>query len=216
MKKKCVLLLSGGLDSVTTLVFALSEGYEVVAISFEYGQKHAIELKLAAENAKKYGISHKIFNMREIFSGFNSALIANDTGGISHNAFPSTYVPARNTIFLSIASGFAESIGVSEIFIGANAIDYSGYPDCRPEFIKSFEKTINLGTSFEGKFEIKTPLLDMTKAEIIQLGTRLSVDYSKTISCYDPIEEKPCGNCGSCKIRAEGFSAAGVIDPSIS
>lgn len=204
--KKCVLLLSGGLDSVTTLAYISSLGYSVSAISFQYGQKHSIELEYAKYNAKKYNASHTIFNMQDIFVNFNSSLINNNTKGIKKNSFPTTYVPARNTIFLSVSLGFAESIDACEIFIGANIVDYSGYPDCRPEFIKAFESAANLGTSFNGKFKIQAPLINMTKSEIIKLGKSLEVDYTNTISCYNPNSNgSECGICDSCKIRIEGF-----------
>lgn len=210
--KKCVLLLSGGLDSVTTLAYAKSIGYDVISISFCYGQKHSIEVEFAKYNAEKYNSNHKIINMTDVFSGFDSSLIGLKSVSKDYDLnknkkiIPKTYVPARNIIFLSIASGYAESLKINEIFIGANAVDYSGYPDCRPEFISSFENTINVGTSFaRGNFRIRTPLINMKKSEIIKLGISLGVDYSKTISCYDPVNSTPCGKCDSCRIREEGF-----------
>jgi len=205
MKKSCVVLLSGGLDSVTTIAKCFHEGYDCHAISFEYGQHHSCEIDFAKYNAGIYAKTHKVFDMRAVFGEFNSALINNHSSGIGSKNFPKTYVPARNMIFLSISIGYAESIGCSEVFIGANAVDYSGYPDCRPEFIDSFQKTANLGTSFDGKISIKTPLINMTKTEIIELGMKLGVDYSRTISCYFPDNGKPCLICDSCKIRETAF-----------
>ncbi|QED23739.1 7-cyano-7-deazaguanine synthase QueC [Candidatus Deianiraea vastatrix] len=210
--KKCVLLLSGGLDSVTTLALVNSQKYDVYAISFLYGQKHSIELEYAKHNAEVFKVKHKIFDMRSAFSDFNSSLLGVgeiSKTGVIDDGIPNTYVPARNIIFLSIALGYAESINAKEIFIGANAIDYSGYPDCRPEFIESFQKMANIGTTFSnGELKIQTPLIAMKKSEIIKLGLSLGVDYSKTISCYSPENGKECGKCDSCIIRKKGFEEA--------
>jgi len=217
--KKCILLLSGGLDSVTTLAFAKNEKYDITAISFKYGQKHEIELDLAKYNAEKFNVNHKIIDLTSAFLGFKSSLLG--IGEVKKNSIetdeiPNTYVPARNIIFLSIASGLAESINAKEIFIGANTVDYSGYPDCRPEFIESFQKMINIGTVFaNGDFKIQTPLISMKKSEIIKLGIYLGVDYSKTISCYEPVEKNPCKKCDACKIRSLGFKEAGIEDLSM-
>jgi 7-cyano-7-deazaguanine synthase len=206
MTKNCLVLLSGGLDSVTTIAKCLYDGYDCHAISFKYGQRHSCEIEYAEYNAKLYAKTHKIFDMSKVFADFNSSLINNELDGIVDDKFPKTYVPARNMIFLSIATGYAESIGCSEIFIGANAIDYSGYPDCRPEFIDAFQKMANLGTSFDDKFSINAPLINMEKVQIIELGLKLGVDYSKTISCYFPKNNHPCLVCDSCKIREDAFA----------
>ncbi len=223
MSKKAVLLLSGGLDSATTLALAKEEGFEVYALSFRYGQRHAVELKAAVNVAKTLGAKqHKIADIDlRLFGG--SALtddisVPKDRSDdeISHG-IPITYVPARNTIFLSFALAWAEVLGAYDIFIGVNALDYSGYPDCRPEFIEAFEKTANLATAYgvEAKQHIKihTPIIAMSKAEIIREGLRLGVDYSTTISCYDPTPEgKPCGHCDSCALRRKGFEANDIIE----
>jgi 7-cyano-7-deazaguanine synthase len=256
--KKAVILLSGGIDSSTTAAIAKNEGYEIYALSFDYNQRHKIEL----EAAQKVALSLKVkkhlvikFDLREIGG---SALTSDmevpkdrEALGVRHNeskgtsrimVIPITYVPARNTIFLSFALGWAEALKAEDIFIGANAIDYSGYPDCRPEYLKAFEKMANLATkaSVEGKikFSIKAPLLRLTKAEIIRKGTELGLDYSLTWSCYDPQKDRnalsamsgelkqnihdasrithrgyiPCGRCDSCIFRAKGFKEAGIKD----
>lgn len=219
--KKAVLLLSGGLDSATTLALAREQGFEVYALSFRYGQRHAVELKAAARVADVLGArEHKIADIDlRLFGG--SALTDDiavpkdrSEADISHG-IPITYVPARNTIFLSFALAWAEVLKAYDIFIGVNALDYSGYPDCRPEFIEAFERTANLATAYgvEAKQHIRihTPIIDMTKAQIIREGLRLGVDYSMTISCYDPTPEgKPCGHCDSCTLRAKGFSENGL------
>jgi len=232
--KRAVVLLSGGLDSTTSLAIAKSEGYEVFTLSFNYGQRHKNELELASINSNKYGARKHLvidINMRDIGG---SALTDNievpkdsaETRTYTSKeekgtAIPVTYVPARNTIFLSFALAWAETLKAEDIFIGVNAIDYSGYPDCRPEFIRAFEKMANLATkvSVEGefKFKIQTPLLELTKAGIIKKGIELGVDYSTTWSCYDPVQEEtnffPCMHCDSCIIRSQGFKDAGTIDP---
>lgn len=223
--KKAVLLLSGGLDSATTLAIAKAQGFEVYALSFRYGQRHAVELKAAARVAEVMGAAeHKIADIDlRLFGG--SALtddiaVPKDRSAhdISHG-IPITYVPARNTIFLSFALAWAEVLGAYDIFIGVNALDYSGYPDCRPEFIEAFERTANLATAYgvEAKqiIKIHTPIIAMTKAEIIAQGVKLGVNYSLTISCYDPIDGKPCGQCDSCQLRNKGFAENGMVDPSL-
>lgn len=223
MTKKAVLLLSGGLDSATTLAIAKAAGYEVYALSFRYGQRHAVELNAAKRVAEALcAKEHKIADIDlRLFGG--SALTADISvpkdrtdDEISHG-IPITYVPARNTIFLSFALAWAEVLGAYDIFIGVNALDYSGYPDCRPEFIESFERTANLATAYgvEAKqhITIHTPIIAMSKAEIIREGLRLGVDYAMTISCYDPSPEgKPCGQCDSCTLRRKGFAENGMAE----
>jgi 7-cyano-7-deazaguanine synthase len=222
--KRAVVLLSGGLDSSTVLAIAKSQGYEPYALSFSYGQRHVIELEAARRVAAAIGVAdHRIaaIDLR-VFGG--SALTADikvpkgrDTAEMGHG-IPITYVPARNTIFLSFALAWAEVLGSSDIFIGVNALDYSGYPDCRPEFIEAFEKLANLATKagVEGrqKLEIHTPLIALTKAEIIAKGIELGVDYGLTSSCYDPSPTgAPCGECDSCLLRRKGFRENGMEDP---
>ncbi|MBO6503921.1 MAG: 7-cyano-7-deazaguanine synthase QueC [Kordiimonadaceae bacterium] len=222
--KKAVVLLSGGLDSATCVAMAQDQGYEVYALSFRYGQRHSVELDAADRIAKHLGVAeHKTAEIDlTLFGG--SALTDDidvpkdrDEGEMEAD-IPVTYVPARNTIFLSFALAYAEVVGAKDIFIGVNALDYSGYPDCRPEFIKSYEETANLGTKVgvteEERIKIQTPLIDMTKAEIAATGTRLGVDYAMTISCYDPDETgAACGHCDSCLLRQKGFREAGLPDP---
>jgi len=223
-QKKAVVLLSGGLDSSTVLAIAKSEGYELHALSFSYGQRHVIELEAARRVAAAIGVAdHRIaaIDLR-VFGG--SALTADiavpkgrDTAAMSHG-IPITYVPARNTIFLSFALAWAEVLGSSDIFIGVNALDYSGYPDCRPEFIEAFEKLANLATKagVEGRQHLKihTPLLALTKAQIVHRGIELGVDFSLTSSCYDPSPTgQPCGECDSCLLRQKGFRENGLTDP---
>jgi len=223
MGKKAVLLLSGGLDSATVLAIAKSQGYDVYALSFKYGQRHAVELQAADRVAAKLDATeHKIAEIDlRLFGG--SALTADiaipknrSNHDIGHGV-PITYVPARNTIFLSFALAWAEVLGAYDIFIGVNAVDYSGYPDCRPEFIESFEKTANLATSYAiesgQKIQIHTPLINLSKSEIIKLGLQLGVDYSMTISCYDPSPQgQACGTCDSCILRAKGFAEHAIIE----
>ncbi len=227
--KKAVLLFSGGLDSTTTLAIAKSEGYEVYALSFNYGQRHEIELKKAHSIAEKVGVAKHLvinFNMRDIGGSAltdNIEVPKDRMQNEKDDEIPITYVPARNTIFLSFALAWAESLEAEDIFIGANAVDYSGYPDCRPEYIRAFENMANLATkiSVEGgvKFKVHTPLISLSKSDIIKKGELLGVDYSMTWSCYDPFykEEQgryvPCLNCESCRLRAKGFDEAGVKDP---
>lgn len=213
---KSLTLLSGGLDSATCLAIAKAEGFLCHAISFRYGQRHQVELEAASKVAKALGaVGHVIVNIDlSQFGGsaLTSANIPVPKDGVA-GGIPVTYVPARNTVFLSLALAYAETLGARDIFIGVNALDYSGYPDCRPEYIAAFEKMANLatkaGVSGEG-FRIRAPLINMTKAEIIRKGKSLGVDYSLTISCYDPSPEGvPCGQCDSCRIRARGFEESG-------
>ena len=217
--KRAVILLSGGLDSVTTLAIAQQQGFECYTLSFNYGQRHDVELDAAAELSKKMGaLEHKIIQI-DLRSIGGSALTDNTIDVPEHHeeGIPVTYVPARNTVFLSIALGWAEVLSAQAIFVGVNAVDYSGYPDCRPEFINAFEQLANLATKagVEGqKLTVHAPLITMTKAEIIQQGIALGVDYSKTISCYQANNEgKACGHCDSCRFRKQGFQQAGVTDP---
>ena len=222
--KKAVVLLSGGLDSATVLAIARSQGYKLYALSFSYGQRHIWELEAAARVAAAIGAAeHKVAQIDlRIFGG--SALTADIAvpkgRGMEEmgHGIPITYVPARNTIFLSFALAWAEVLGSSDIFIGVNALDYSGYPDCRPEFIEAFEKMANLATKagIEGHqaLKIHTPLIAMSKAEIIAKGIELGVDYALTSSCYDPSATgEPCGHCDSCLLRQKGFKESGREDP---
>ncbi len=216
---KAVVLVSGGLDSTTVLAMARSQGYECYTLSFDYGQRHRAELNAAERTARELGATeHKVVNL-DLRSIGGSALTDDnidvpeeETGGI-----PVTYVPARNTVFLSIALGWAEVLGAQDIFIGVNAVDYSGYPDCRPDFIEAFETLANLATKagVEGqKMRIQTPLIDLSKAEIVRQGDALGVDYGLTVSCYQANDEGlACGKCDSCRLRRQGFEAAGMADP---
>lgn len=217
---KAIILLSGGLDSATVLAIAKNSGFELYALSFDYGQRHQIELESANKIAKQIGVKeHKIAKIDlRIFGG--SALTDDIPVPTSASEnIPVTYVPARNTIFLSYALAYAEVIGAFDIFVGVNAVDYSGYPDCRPDFISAFEKLANLATAVgvegKGNFKIHAPLIKMSKAEIIKEGLRLKVDYSQTHSCYDPKENRACGKCDSCRLRLAGFAEAQVKDPLI-
>ncbi len=214
--KKAIVLLSGGVDSTTTAAIAKAEGYEIYALSFDYGQRHRIELDAAKRVAQWLGVKQHLiirFDLSEIGGSALTSDIEVPKGGLKSEAIPITYVPARNTVFLSFALAWAETLGIGDIFIGANAVDYSGYPDCRPEYLQAYEVMANLATkaSIEGKlrFNIKAPLLYMTKAEIIKRGMELGVDYSLTWSCYDPQERDgeivPCGDCDSCRYRKKGF-----------
>jgi 7-cyano-7-deazaguanine synthase len=224
--KRAVVLLSGGLDSATVLAIARSEGYELYALSFSYGQRHIFELEAARRVAASIGVAvHRIAEIDlRVFGG--SALTGDSdvpkgrTADEMGHGIPITYVPARNTIFLSFALAWAEVLGSSDIFIGVNALDYSGYPDCRPEFIEAFEKMANLATKagVEGRqaLEVHTPLISLTKAEIIRKGIELGVDYGLTSSCYDPSPTgAPCGQCDSCLLRQKGFGENGITDPLI-
>ncbi len=221
MKKRAVVLLSGGLDSCTTLAIAKSQGFECYALSFDYGQRHRAELDAAKKIAQSLGVfDHKTLTLNLDQIG-GSALTDNtiDVPIDSTDEIPTTYVPARNTIFLSLALGWAEVLGADDIFIGVNAVDYSGYPDCRSEFIQAFEKVARLATKagIEGHpFLINTPLIDLTKVEIIKAGIKLGVDYSMTVSCYQADDQgKACGICDSCQFRSKGFRTAGVKDPTL-
>lgn len=224
MNKKAVVLLSGGLDSSTILAYAINQGFDIYAISFSYGQRHKFELEASRKVAEHFGVKdHKIANIDlRIFGG--SALTAEidvpkgRTEEEMEGEIPITYVPARNTIFLSFALAFAEVIGSNDIFIGVNAVDYSGYPDCRPEYIEAYEKMANLATKSgvqnDDRLTIHTPLIDLKKSEIIQMGLDLGVDYAITSTCYDPDEQgRPCGICDSCVLRLKGFSELGMKDP---
>jgi 7-cyano-7-deazaguanine synthase len=219
--KKAVVLVSGGLDSATVLAMAKKDGYECYALSFDYGQRHSSELEAASQLAKHSNVAeHKIINLG--MGEFGGSALTDDHINVpteKSQGIPVTYVPARNTVFLSIALGWAEVIDAKDIFIGVNAVDYSGYPDCRPEFISAFEKLANLATKIgveEGGFKIHTPLISLTKAQIIEKGHALSVDYSKTVSCYQAnIKGEACGICESCRLRKQGFEKAGILDPTV-
>lgn len=220
---RAIVLLSGGLDSATCLAIARDQGYECAALTFDYGQRHRHELEAAREVAKSLGVTEHLMVSFDLRQWGGSALTGDmevpkdgrDLGRPS--VIPTTYVPARNTIFLSFALGWAETLGVSHIYIGVNAIDYSGYPDCRPEFISAFERLAMVATKagIEGRpLKVVAPLVSLTKAEIIQIGTRLGVDYSLTTSCYDPDEKgRACGLCDACRLRHSGFMAAALPDP---
>ena len=217
--KKAVILLSGGLDSATCLAVAIANDYECYALSFDYGQRHEIELAAAREIAKGKVAEHKIIGI-DLTAWGGSSLTSDapvpDAGSYDEN-IPSTYVPARNLIFLAFATAYAEAIDAKDIFIGVNSVDYSGYPDCRPEFIRAFTETARLGTKAvdeNWQYNIHTPLQELSKAEIIKLGTSLNVDYSKTHSCYNPSPTGlACGTCDSCTLRQQGFSQANIPDP---
>ena len=218
VNKKALVLFSGGLDSTTMLAMVKSDGYEITALTINYNQRHVSEIEFSKKSLSQLQINKQIIFDLDLSKIGGSALTDNIPVPIdSKDNIPTTYVPARNTVFLSLASSFAERLNISDIFIGANIIDYSGYPDCRPEFIKSFEKTINLGTKLgvEGShFSIHTPLIKMTKAEIIKKGHSLGVDYSLTLSCYNPTDSGlACGKCDACKFRKDGFKNAGLPDP---
>ncbi|MBW8034888.1 MAG: 7-cyano-7-deazaguanine synthase QueC [Planctomycetes bacterium] len=225
--KKAVILLSGGLDSATTLAIAGDMGYQCCAMTFRYGQRHSIEIESARKVVAAMAVKeHKIIDI-DLTAFGHSALtdltieVPKNRENIAENAIPVTYVPARNTIFLSYALAWAEVLGIFDIFIGVNATDYSGYPDCRAQFVDAFEKMANLATAAavenKGKYKIQTPIIEMSKAEIIKKGTQLGVDYALTHSCYDPDENgKPCAQCDSCKLRETGFKEANLKDPALS
>ncbi|MGY1834358.1 7-cyano-7-deazaguanine synthase QueC [Blastococcus sp. SYSU DS0510] len=224
MGKPAVVLLSGGLDSTTVLAMAKDQGFEPSALSFDYGQRHEVELASARAVATAMGVKrHEVLHVGlDAFGGSSLTDDAMDVPvGRSHDdigeGIPSTYVPARNTVFLACALAFAEVIGAEDIFIGVNALDYSGYPDCRPEFIEAFERLANLATAaaVEGRqtVTVHAPLMQMTKADIVREGTRLAVDYSTTVSCYRADEHGSCGECDSCSLRLKGFAEAGLTDP---
>lgn len=222
---KAVVLLSGGLDSATTLAIALDQSCECYALTFRYGQRHQQEIQAAQSVAAAAGvIEHRIIDID--LAGFGGSALTDPAIHVPKdrpdladpNQIPPTYVPARNTIFLSYALAWAEVLGAFDIFIGVNATDYSGYPDCRPEFTAAFEKTANLATAAahqgKGRYRIHTPIIDITKAEIILTGHKLNVDYSLTHSCYDPDKQgRSCGRCDSCRLRLKGFAEAGLKDP---
>jgi 7-cyano-7-deazaguanine synthase len=226
MPKSAIVLLSGGLDSATVLAIARDQGFDPYALSFRYGQRHDVELECARRVAEARGVSRHVvadIDLR-VFGG--SALTDDidvpksvSVDGIGED-IPITYVPARNTIFLSFALAFAETVGAFDIFIGVNALDYSGYPDCRPEYIRAYEHMANLGTKASvegtGRFTVHTPLMQLSKREIIEAGVALGVDYGLTLSCYDPtIEGVPCRHCDACLLRARGFAEAGTEDPAL-
>jgi 7-cyano-7-deazaguanine synthase len=219
MSKKAVVLLSGGLDSATALAIAREQGYECYALSMEYGQRHAAELQAARRIAESLGVKeHQVMPIAlDRFGGSaltDQEIDVPEQGG---DGIPVTYVPARNTVFLSLALGWAEVLGARDIFIGVNAVDYSGYPDCRPEFIETFENLVNLATKagVEGeRIHIHAPLIQLTKADIIRKGTELGLDYGLTVSCYQADDQgRACGRCDSCALRAQGFKEAGIADP---
>jgi 7-cyano-7-deazaguanine synthase len=223
--KKAVVLFSGGLDSSTVLAFAKSQGFDCYPISFHYGQRHSAELMAAKRVAESFGIQHhKIIALPK--GAMSASALTDDTIDVpdyqeeTTKEIPVTYVPARNTIFLAFALGYAESIGAHDLFLGVSHVDYSGYPDCRPEFIKAFETLANLATKdgVEGKkYTIHAPLLELSKAETIKLGLKNGVDYSLTVSCYqaDPNTGAACGKCDSCTYRKKGFAEAGMEDPTL-
>ena len=219
VERKAVVLLSGGLDSATVLALARQQGYACYAMSLDYGQRHSAELVAARRVAEVQGVvEHKVMPIDLTLIG-GSALTDSciEVPDRPVDGIPVTYVPARKTIFLSLALGWAEVLGAWDLFIGVNAVDYSGYPDCRPEYIQAFQRLSQLATRAGvegGKFQVHTPLIDMSKAGIIRAGTRLGVDYALTVSCYAADEAgRACGRCDSCRLRAAGFAAAGVDDP---
>ncbi|MGE8501355.1 MAG: 7-cyano-7-deazaguanine synthase QueC [Pseudomonas sp.] len=217
-EKKAVILLSGGLDSATVVAMAKAEGYSCYSMSFDYGQRHRAELQAAERVAKQLDvIEHKVIGLN--LNGIGGSSLTDSSIAVPESpteGIPSTYVPARNTVFLALALGWAEVLEAREIFIGVNAVDYSGYPDCRPEFVDAFERMANLATraGVEGQgFTIRAPLQQMSKGEIIEAGMRLGVDYALTVSCYQADDDgRACGKCDSCRLRAAGFIAAGVPD----
>jgi 7-cyano-7-deazaguanine synthase len=217
--KKAVILLSGGLDSATVVAMARAEGYTCYTMSFDYGQRHRAELQAAERVARDLGVvEHKVIGLN--LNGIGGSALTDSSIAVPEaptEGIPVTYVPARNTVFLSLALGWAEVLGARDIFIGVNAVDYSGYPDCRPEFVESFERMANLATKagVEGQgFTIRAPLQSLSKADIVRAGTTLGVDYALTVSCYQADDQgRACGKCDSCRLRAEGFASAGVEDP---
>ncbi|MEQ9724449.1 7-cyano-7-deazaguanine synthase QueC [Pseudomonas sp. WHRI 8822A] len=218
-EKKAVILLSGGLDSATVVAMAKDRGYSCYSMSFDYGQRHRSELQAADRVARQLEVvEHKVIGMN--LGGIGGSALTDDSIDVPQaptTGIPVTYVPARNTVFLSLALGWAEVLGAQDIFIGVNAVDYSGYPDCRPEFVEAFERMANLATKMgvEGqRIRIQAPLQMMSKAEIVQAGSRLGVDYGLTVSCYlADADGRACGRCDSCRLRAAGFAAAGMADP---
>jgi len=218
--KRAVVLLSGGLDSATTAAVALDRGYTLSALSFDYGQRHRRELEAARRVVGHLAIAdHRVVELG--LRAFGGSALTDDSIDVPQDgrrgAIPPTYVPARNTIFLSVALGLAEVLGAFDIFFGANAVDYSGYPDCRPEFVRAFEELARLGTKAgvegRGPFRVHAPLMRDSKAEIIQRARRLGLDLGLTFSCYAPVQDRSCGRCDSCRIRASGFAEAGLEDP---
>ena len=219
MAKKAVILVSGGLDSTTVVAMAKRQGYKCYTLSFDYGQRHRSELEAASRVSESMAVvEHKVVKL-DLGSIGGSALTDTsiDVPEAATSGIPVTYVPARNTVFLSIALGWAEVLGANDIFLGVNAVDFSGYPDCRPEYITAFERMANLATraAVEGQpLTVHAPLIDMSKAQIIQAGIELGVDYSKTVSCYQAsLEGEACGRCESCRLRRQGFEQAGISDP---
>jgi len=217
--KKAVVLLSGGLDSATILAQAKAAGFACYSMSFDYGQRHRAELQAAERVAQQMGVvEHKVIGLN--LNGIGGSALTDSSIAVPEaptEGIPVTYVPARNTVFLSLALGWAEVLGAHDIFIGVNAVDYSGYPDCRPEFIEAFERVANLATreGVEGRgFRIQAPLQNLSKAQIVQIGVQYGVDYGLTVSCYQADDDgRACGKCDSCRLRAAGFAAAGVADP---
>ncbi|MGW0805544.1 7-cyano-7-deazaguanine synthase QueC [Nonomuraea sp. NPDC002799] len=224
-KPKAVVLLSGGLDSTTVLAIARQEGFDAHALSFRYGQRHTEELEAAQKIARELGAAQHVITDINL-AVFGGSALTDSALDVPHHEsvdelgaeIPITYVPARNTIFLSFALAWAETLGSSDVFIGVNALDYSGYPDCRPEYIEAYERMANLATKagVEGtqKLKVHTPLIDLTKAQTIQRGLDLGVDYSLTHSCYDPVDGRACETCDSCLLRGRGFAELGLVDPS--
>lgn len=218
-EKKAVILLSGGLDSATVVAMAKEQGYTCYSMSFDYGQRHRSELQAAERVARQLGVvEHKVIGMN--LGGIGGSALTDSSIDVPQSpttGIPVTYVPARNTVFLALALGWAEVLEAQDIFIGVNAVDYSGYPDCRPEFVEAFERVANLATRMgvEGQsIRIQAPLQMMSKAEIVQAGSRLGVDYALTVSCYLADNDgRACGRCDSCRLRSAGFAAAGVSDP---
>lgn len=218
-EKRAVILLSGGLDSATVVAIARDQGYSCYTMSFDYGQRHRAELQAAERVARQLGVvEHKVIGLN--LDGIGGSALTDDRIEVPElpgEGIPVTYVPARNTVFLSLALGWAEVLDAHDIFIGVNAIDYSGYPDCRPEFVEAFERLANLATKagVEGRgFRIRGPLQQLSKAQIVQEGARLGVDYAMTVSCYQADDDgRACGKCDSCRLRAAGFAAAGIADP---
>ena len=210
-RNKCVVLLSGGLDSAVTLALAIDKGHDCYALSFDYGQRHRIELDYATRLCRKLDVKyHKIFNIDMRFGGDNALTGNSDVpmANIKNHGIPLTYVPARNSVFLSIATAWAETIGASDIFLGANNADYNGYPDCRPEYFRAFEDVINLGTKAgvtKDGFRIRTPLIKLSKTEIIRLGLMLGISHDLTFSCYNPLDSKRCGVCDACVLLSDGL-----------
>ncbi len=216
---KAVILLSGGLDSATIVAMAKAQGFACYTMSFDYGQRHRAELQAAERVARQLGVvEHKVIGLD--LNGIGGSALTDPNIAVPETpgeGIPVTYVPARNTVFLSLALGWAEVLGARHLFIGVNAVDYSGYPDCRPEFVEAFERLANLATKagVEGDtFKIEAPLQFLSKAQIVQAGSQLGVDYALTVSCYQADDEgQACGRCDSCRLRAEGFRAAGISDP---